>query len=259
METGFTPVNDVSPSFAGAAPPGSPRRRGLRRWWVYAAAIFLVLWFGAPLLAPHPTGAPASPAVSAGFTPAPGAVSTVVPRGPVDVTSKDAASQGSPVAPVVIVEFGDFQCPYCRAAVPIMKQVLARYPEAVKLEFRHFPLQSVHAQALPAAEAAACAGMQGKFWPYHDALYARQDELSDQLYDAMAQDLGFDVAAFSRCRQGHLMLARVEADYEAGVAAGVRGTPTWFVNGYRVEGALPLEFWDRAVPGVVQLLSQPKP
>lgn len=256
MDSSITPDGFV---IAPEAPVSKPKH-WYRRWWVYLIAVIIVLWFGLPVLLRLFVPAPTPGAtLSGGFTAVPGASATPTPSGPIDVTSQSAPSKGSPVAPIVIVEFGDFQCPYCRAAAPIISQVAAKYPEAVKLEFRYFPLQSIHPEALASAEAAACAQAQGKFWQYHDQLYAQQDALGDALYASLAGELGLDVAAFNRCREGRLMLARIQTDYEAGVAAGVRGTPTWFVSGYRVEGALPLEFWEQAIPGLLQrTLSKPK-
>ncbi len=229
-----------------------------RRWWTYGILGFLIFWFGVPLVLKFfvPTQ-PGLPDPSGGFT-----ASTeggTVPAGLVDVVTADDPSRGSPAAPVVIVEFGDFQCPFCRASAPTMRQVLAKYPEAVRLIYRDFPLVDVHDQAVAAAEAANCAGAQGKFWEYHDRLFEDQGRLGDELYQAQARELGLDLVTFNRCREGHLQLADIQADYEAGVAAGVRGTPTWFVNGYKIQGDIPLDVWDQFIIEVLKrTLAKPK-
>lgn len=170
----------------------------------------------------------------------------------VNVISKDAPSQGSPVAPVVIVEFGDFQCPFCRQAAPILDQLLQKYPEAVQLSWKNFPLSDVHPEAIAAAEAAMCAAKQGKFWAYHDALYNNQDALDDTLYQSLASNLGLNLDQFTACRQGHLTLPQIQTDFTDGATAGVQGTPTFFVNGHKFAGVLSFDLWNTIVTGVLK-------
>lgn len=164
-----------------------------------------------------------------------------------DVVSALSPTLGPVTAPVTVVEFADFQCPFCKAAAPILEQVIQKYPEAVRLMFRNLPLADVHPEAIASAEAAACAGAQGKFWSYHDQLYANQDSLGKSLYTSLATSLGLDLQQFSRCLENHLMLATIQADFAAGVAAGAQGTPTFYVNGHRLAGVLPLKLWDKVI------------
>ncbi|MDZ4229590.1 MAG: DsbA family protein, partial [Candidatus Veblenbacteria bacterium] len=154
----------------------------------------------------------------------------------------------------VIVEFGDFQCPFCREAAPIMKEVLRRYPEAVRLIYRDFPVASIHTQAVAAAEAANCAARQkaDSFWKFHDALYENQDQLGAEFYLALAGSLGLDRDKFQSCLEQHLTLAEIHDDYTSGLEAGVQGTPTWFINGHKAEGALSLELWDQVIVSVLK-------
>lgn len=164
-----------------------------------------------------------------------------------NVVSSDSPSLGPVTAPVVIVEFGDFQCPYTKQAAAELKKVFFKYPEAVRLIYRYFPVFQINAEAIPSAEAASCAAAQGKFWSYHDALFENQDVLTATIYDSIAQSLSLDLEKFKRCREGHLTLAEIQEDFAAGVAVGVEGTPTFFVNGHAVTGVLTLEVWDKII------------
>jgi protein-disulfide isomerase len=148
-------------------------------------------------------------------------------------------SKGPATAPIEIVEFSDFQCPFCRSAFPTVQQVLAKYGDQVHFVYRHFPL-SIHPDAVPAAEAAACAAKQGKFWPYHDRLFSSAPKLSDADLKADAAALGLDMTAFGACVDGHQTKAEVDQDMKDGEALGVTGTPAFFVNGRSLEGAQPL-------------------
>jgi protein-disulfide isomerase len=144
-------------------------------------------------------------------------------------------------APVTIVEFSDFQCPFCARAGPIVKQIVARYPEQVRVVYRHFPLDSIHPRARPAAEAAACAGDQGRFWEYHDKLFAHAKALEDADLERYAGELGLDVAVFKACRAEGKHREAVERDVQDARSAGITGTPSFFVNGRMLGGAQPLE------------------
>ncbi len=150
-------------------------------------------------------------------------------------------ARGPDDAPVTIVAFSDYQCPFCRRAEPTLAAVLARYPESVRLVHRHYPLDRLHPLARSAAEAAACAEDQGLFWEYHEALFAEGANLETEGLRAIALDLGLDEAEFASCVDERRHQARVEADLAAGKAVGVKGTPAFFVNGVHLNGARPLE------------------
>lgn len=159
----------------------------------------------------------------------------------VEVSVDDDPSMGDADAPVTIVEFGDFQCPYCgRFTLDALKKVEEAYVDTgkVRLVFRDFPL-SFHPEAQKAAEAAECADDQGKFWEYHDELFANQNKLSTAFYSATATKLDLDVAAFTECLNSDKYADEVKADIADGVAAGVRGTPSIFINGLMMSGAVP--------------------
>lgn len=164
----------------------------------------------------------------------------------ISAVGKDLADDdpflGSPEAPVVLVEFGDFQCPFCaRFFQTTEREIIEKYIKTGKarLVYRDFPLIAIHKEAQKAAEAAECANEQGKFWMYHDMLYQRQSELSLQNYKKWAADLGLNSKQFNQCLDSDKYAAEVAKDLADGQAAGVGGTPTTFVNGRVVQGAVP--------------------
>jgi protein-disulfide isomerase len=152
-----------------------------------------------------------------------------VPPGPED------HALGPDDAAVTLVEYGDYQCPYCRAAQAQVKATLAQHPNT-RLIFRQFPLTEMHPMAGPAAAAAEFAGTQGRFWEMHDALYARQDELGPGLLLELLRDLGLSPDDFREAIAGGALTRKVEDDFMGGVRSGVNGTPTFFINGVRHEG-----------------------
>jgi len=147
------------------------------------------------------------------------------PLGPVDHVV------GPVHAPVTVVEYGDFECPNCKQATGAVRLMLARYSERVRFAFRSFPLEGIHPHALRAAETAECAGGQGKFWEMHDLLFEKQEHLAQRhLYD-YARLIGLDMARFTAEMDDEVYLQRVRDNQMTGDASGVRGTPTFFVNG----------------------------
>jgi protein-disulfide isomerase len=149
--------------------------------------------------------------------------------------------QGSSSAPVTLVEYGDYECPYCGAAYPIIKDVQARMEERLRFVFRNFPISTSHPHAEQAAEAAEAAGIQGRFWEMHDTLYENQSHLTEPDLHDYAQRLELDVQAFDRELADHVHAGRVREDFMSGVRSGVNGTPTFYVNGARHDGPFDLE------------------
>jgi protein-disulfide isomerase len=154
----------------------------------------------------------------------------------VSVDSPDSPSRGPADAPVTIVEFGDFECPYCGNLEPTVEKALVSYAGKVRLVFREYPLNDIHPLAAKAAEAALCARDQGKFWELHDRMYAHQDALEVDDLKAAAAELGMDADSFNECLDSNMHAAEIQADTRAGDAAGVTGTPALFVNGRFVPG-----------------------
>ncbi|WP_257458212.1 thioredoxin domain-containing protein [Archangium lipolyticum] len=149
-------------------------------------------------------------------------------------------SRGPENAPITIVEFSDFQCPFCSRAIKTVDEVLAAYPNQVRLVFRQFPLD-FHKQAPKAAEASLCANDQGKFWEYHDTLFANQQALEVPQLKEHAKKVGLDSAKFDKCLDSGEKASIVNADLEAGKKVGVNGTPAFFINGVLLSGAQPIE------------------
>src|SRR3989344_8669189 len=171
------------------------------------------------------------------------------PTGPEgDVTKIAAVSgadhiRGDENAKVTLIEYSDFECPFCSRFRPTVEQVLAEYPGDVRLVYRHFPLRSIHPQAQKAAEASECAAEQGKFWEMHDALFNLNltQSLSLDSMKKAAADLGLNTSTFNTCLDNGEKTQAVEEDYQNGIAAGVRGTPGSFIGDQYVPGALPFD------------------
>jgi protein-disulfide isomerase len=149
--------------------------------------------------------------------------------------------QGPADAAVTLVEYGDYECPYCGAAYPIVKEVQARLGDTLRFVFRNFPITTSHPHAEHAAEAAEAAAAQGRFWELHDLLYENQRRLGDADLHGYAETLGLDVEQFDRELSEHVHAPRVREDFMSGVRSGVNGTPTFFVNGTRHDDSYELE------------------
>src|SRR6476661_8456817 len=153
-----------------------------------------------------------------------------------EVTAGRDHVQGSSSAPVTLVEYGDYQCPYCGMAYPIVKSLQRALGKQLRFVFRNFPLSDSHPYAQHAAEAAEAAGAQGKFWEMHDALYENQEALDDRDLISYGERIGVDTDQLARDLEDGAYEARVREDFRSGVRSGVNGTPTFFVNGRRYDG-----------------------
>ncbi|MDP3918688.1 MAG: DsbA family protein [Nanoarchaeota archaeon] len=177
-------------------------------------------------------------------------IPAAVDDGEVDVIEIDI--EGDPVkgdldkAKVVIVEFSDFQCPFCGRATPTIEALVEKYGDDIAIVFKDFPL-GFHENAQNAAEAAECADEQGLFWEYHDVLFDNQGALDQDSLIAYADDVGLDVEEFTTCLNSGAMEDEVSEDYNAGVEAGVRGTPAFFVNGVLISGAQPQSVFEAEI------------
>lgn len=149
--------------------------------------------------------------------------------------------RGPATAPVTLLEYGDFQCPYCGMAYPIVEEVLRELRDKVRFVFRHFPLNEAHPHAEHAAEIAEAAGKHDKFWEMHETLYTHQDALDDQSLANYAASLSVPTAEIKRALVQHGYADRVREDFLSGVRSGVNGTPTFFINGVRHDGTYERE------------------
>jgi protein-disulfide isomerase len=157
------------------------------------------------------------------------------------VTAERDHIQGPADAAVTLVEYGDYECPYCGAAHPIIKEVQARMGERLRFVFRNFPITTSHAHAEQAAEAAEAAASQGRFWQMHDLLFENQQRLGEEDLRAYAQTLGLDVGLFDKELAEHAHAARVREDFMSGVRSGVNGTPTFYINGRRHDASYDVD------------------
>jgi len=149
--------------------------------------------------------------------------------------------QGPDDAPATLLEYGDYECPFCGAAYPIIKEVQARMGDRLRFVFRNFPISTSHPHAEQAAEAAEAAGAQGAFWPMHDLLYENQKRLGDGDLVGYAEQLGLDVDRFERELSDHVHAERVHEDFMSGVRSGVNGTPGLYINGARHDGSYDVD------------------
>lgn len=167
-----------------------------------------------------------------------------VPRIP--ISADDDPSIGPDDAAITIIQFAEFQCPYCGRAKEVVDQLMEKYPGKVRMVFRDFPL-SFHDRAIPAAVAANCAGEQDKYWPMYDVLMANQRALSEADLTKYATNLELDLAKWNTCREDPAQEAEVQKDFEDGSKAGVTGTPAFFVNGIFLNGAQPIEAFSEII------------
>ncbi len=169
-----------------------------------------------------------------------------------EVAIDGAPFQGSIDAPVTIVEFSDFQCPFCKRVLPTLTELRSRYAGKVRLVFRDFPLDSIHPLARKAAEAARCAKDQNKFWEYHDLLFDNAPKLSAERLTLYARQAGLNVPLFERCLSSGTHTAGVQKDVDEGIGLGVTGTPGFFINGRQLSGAQPLESFVQVIDEELQ-------
>jgi protein-disulfide isomerase len=155
--------------------------------------------------------------------------------------------RGNPQAPVMMVEFSDFQCPFCRRVQPTINALLEKYPHQLALSYRDYPLVELHPMAHISAQAARCAGAQGKFWEYHNALFGFTGQPTRETLGKFAADLQLDGKAFASCLDSGSQKQAVDADFQAGTRAGVNSTPVFFINGIYLSGAQPLEDFIRII------------
>jgi len=159
--------------------------------------------------------------------------------------------QGPIDAPIALLEYGDYECPYCGEVYPIIKAIQERLGDNLCFAFRNFPLANMHPHSFRAAEAAEAAGAQGKFWEMHDLLFENQDALEDEDLAKYALALGLDARRLMEEVIGGLYTARVREDFKSGTRGGVNGTPSFFVNGERYDGA-------RGLDALLAAVSQPR-
>ena len=164
-----------------------------------------------------------------------------------DIPSEGFYAIGPANAPITIVEFSDYQCPFCRRwHDQVYQPLLNEYPGKIRLVYRHLPLTSIHPEAFSAAEASMCAGEQNAYWPFHEKLFS-SESLGNTVYTQYAQDLGLDMSTFEACMADHKYQEAVQFDLDFAVNLGVRSTPTFFINGLAIVGAQPLDVFKQVI------------
>lgn len=184
-------------------------------------------------------------AISNGEIEVSGAPKPVTPKVTVDIGS--SPSKGSTDAPITIVEFADFQCPYCATAQPIVEEVLKQYKGKVRFVFKNYPLAQIHPEAIPAAIAAECANKQDKYWQMHDSLFENHKKLGDETYIKIAQSIGLKMDDFNKCRKEQSIHNKINAEMEYGQSLGINATPAFYINGVQLMGALPKSEFERVI------------
>ena len=187
------------------------------------------------------------PATATADSPATLATPTVQVRR-YDVSVDDDPFIGPEDAPITIIEFSDYQCPYCKKwHDEVLDRMLANYPGQIRFVYRDFPLISIHPGAAPAAEAADCAGEQGSYWPFYQALFSMKYDLTTEAYQQYAAELGLDTQAFAECLADRRYESEVMGDYDYAVNLGISSTPTFFINGIPIVGAQPYEVFKQLI------------
>ena len=164
-----------------------------------------------------------------------------------DIPTQGTYALGPENAPITIVEFSDFQCPFCRRwHEEVYEPLLAAYPGKIRMVHRNLPLTSIHPDAFSAAEAAMCAGEQDAFWPYHEKLFS-SETLGSDIYTQYAQELSLDMNSFETCMADHKYQEAIQIDSDFAIDMGIRSTPTFFINGLAVVGAQPLDVFKQVI------------
>lgn len=185
------------------------------------------------------------------------------PSQPTEITSDDWI-KGNMAAPVTLLEFSDFQCPACASYYPVVKQLLEAYPETLRVAYRHYPLTRIHANAIPAAQAAEAAGRQGKFWEMHDRLFEQQERWAkagnaEELFAGYAQELGLDVTKFRADLADPAVRQKINRHQDSGTQLRVQGTPTFFLNGKTISSPASLEEFKQLVDAALTAAPLPSP
>jgi len=260
-------VSDEALEFTEAAQPAVEEQASqdtspeititLRRGQLFAIVLPLVFLFGLGLGYLVWGRAPAEAAVTAAEASSPGASEAqdqeAASSTPQQVVRYDVPTDGDPAlgpanAAITIIEFSDYECPYCqRWHAEVFERLMNTYADQVRLVYRDFPLTSIHPNAFAAAEAANCANEQGGFWNFHDRLFSMELGLSSQAYQQYARQLGLDEEAFKECLDSGRYQEEVQSDFDYAAELGVRSTPTFFINGIAVVGAQPYEVFQQII------------
>ncbi len=249
LQTNLTPITEIS-----AAPEITITLRRIHLFAILLPVTFILglglgylVWGRSPGLIPNGAETSSGTAGSAATTQG---ASQNSQRQVVryDVPVDDDPAFGPADAPITIIEFSDYECPYCRRwHDEVFGRLIETYPEQVRLVYRDFPISSIHANAFSAAVAANCANEQGAFWEFHDRLFSMELGLGMEAYRSYASQLGLDTQSFIKCLESGRYRDEVQADYDFAAELGVRSTPTFFINGIAIVGAQPFEVFQQVI------------
>ncbi len=218
------------------------RKRWYKRWWGIVIILILAYWLITSLLLwLSPKDSDNDGQLKTGEA------TNRVAEEKLYLNTADDPAVGDKKAKVRIVEFSDFQCPYCRQSFPVVREILNKYQDKIYFVYRDFPVTTTHPESLKAAEAGQCAHDQGKFWPMHDKIFINQENILPQDLKNYAQAIGLDTVKFNDCLDSGKYEAEVNQDFQDGVNLGAVATPTFFINGYRVSGSIPLEVFIKLI------------
>ncbi len=229
------------------------KKRWYQRFWGRLIIIFLALFFTLLIAMGFYVGKVVSLLRSGQLTPQQLFGQDLVPEsgGANNLATTDDPSLGSREAKVVIIEFGDFECPACGQVRPVIDEILKDYGDKILFIWRDFPLVNDHPESLIAALAGECAHEQGKFWEMHDKIFTDQANITEENLKIYAVQIGLNSQQFNSCFLSAKYLKEVEEDLQAGYAAGARATPTFFINGEKVAGALPLNMFEQIITTIL--------
>lgn len=227
-----------------------PRRlkRWYKKWWGKSIIIFLTIFFVLAIAMAFYVSKVSQLLRSGELTPAD--ILANNSGGTLDLETlidENDPTRGPRDAKVVIIEYGDFQCPFCKQAHPVVKEIIKDYGDKILFVWKDFPLLDIHPQALFAALAAQCANDQGKFWEMHDKIFENQQDLSETAFKTYAIQLGLDSIQFGECVISGKHLKSIEEDLLKGYEIGVKATPTFVINGILVAGAIPLDKFEQII------------
>lgn len=186
-----------------------------------------------------------SKAIAKGEIEITGASKPITPQISIDVSN--SPSKGSVNAPITIIEFADFQCPYCATAQPALNAILSQYKGKVRFVFKNYPLEQLHPEAIPAAIVAECAGKQGKYWEMHDGLFENHRNLGEETYKKLAKNINLNLDTFNNCRKDTNIHNKIKADSEYAQSLGINATPAFYINGTQIMGALPKSEFEKII------------
>ncbi|MBU2236118.1 DsbA family protein [Patescibacteria group bacterium] len=210
--------------------PATKKKRWYKKWWGITIIVFILLTAIFVLIVAYQV-----------YVLVNGSNNRTSEAKVYDVSVDDDPYLGSPNAKVTIIAFEDFECPFCADAYPIIREIASTYGDQIQFVYRDYPIPDLHPSAQKAHEAGECADDQGKFWLMHDKLFQNQDKLAISDLKQYAMEIGLNTNAFGTCLDSGRFANEIEKDRTDGIVVDVRGTPTWFINGIKIEGIIPLD------------------